>query len=191
MKTLAFLCCLTFIFTVVSQAEESILQNPGFENTDPKRNGEPADWFPFAESGEVAGILSVQTTGAKEGIQCVRLGFDQKTSKFLGMTQRVQVQGGKNLNFTVHLKNVSLRDDSYVQLSLEWVGADGKEISRSWGPVAKTLDLSSDEWRKFELTATAPDGTAAALAVVTVFPASGTDGAILVDDVKLAEAAKK
>jgi hypothetical protein len=184
MKSCLFpwICSLALVLPLVAQ--DNLLKNPGFETIDSERALQPADWAPFSDSGE-ASHVKLEVGTPKEGVHCLRLSFESGPSKFYGVTQKLAVKAGQELTFAAYFKNISLRDDSYVQLSLEWVGGDGKEISRAWGPTAKATDISTDEWRKFELTATAPEGTVDAIVVVTLFPAGGSDGSFLIDDLNL------
>jgi len=170
------------------KAPANLLKNPGFEASDIKNPHMPADWGAFAEKGEPSAFMLV-TDNPKEGQKALKLAFEGGSgAKYYGITQRLPVKPGQLVTFACNLRNVSLRDDSYVQISIEWVGGEEqgrKEITRSWGPTAKALDVTTDAYKKIEITAAAPDGAAEMIVVVTIFPASGTDGAILVDDLNV------
>ena len=167
-------------------AAGNLLKNPGFEAKDSKNERLPSDWGVFAEKGEPSAFVLV-AENAKEGAAAFKLAFDTSASKFLGMGQRIPIKAGQAVNFTAYFRNVSLREESYVQISIEWVSGQEpkKEISRSWGPVAKAVDLSTDNWKKFDINAVCPPGADEMNIVVTLFPAGGPDGAILIDDLNV------
>ena len=168
------------------KAPQNLLKNPGFEAPDPGNTKQPAVWSAFAETGEPIAFTLV-TDHPKEGASALKLASDTSASKFYGIGQQIPVKAGRTVTFTAYFRNVSLRDDSYGQISIEWLNGDEpkKEISRTWGAVAKAGDLSTDDWKKLEMTAVAPAGTALMNIVVTLFPARSPDGAILVDDLSV------
>ena len=162
-------------------APQNLLHNPGFETRDLKNDKMPADWGPFAEKGETTAYMLVTDT-PKDGNFALKMAFDNNASTFYGVLQRLPARAGKQVTWTVFLRNVSMRDESYVQISIEWIGEDKKEISRSWGPAAKAVDVTTDDWKKFEVVAVAPEGAVEMNTVVTMFPAGSPDGALLLDD---------
>ena len=185
MRMIAWILTFTTVILLAqdNQAPQNLLKNPGFEAPEAGNTNMPAAWGVFAETGEPSAFTLV-TNNPKEGASALKLAFGTSASKFYGVGQRISVKAGQVVTFTAYVRNVSLRDKSYAQLSIEWVNGDEpkKEISRSWGPVAKAVDVSADSWKKFEMTAVAPAGAVEMNIVVTLFPAGNPDGAILIDD---------
>jgi hypothetical protein len=187
------IACTLMLMAVTLLAQDkappvNLLKNPGFENPDAKNVNLPADWGVFAEKGEPSAFMLV--TEAKEGGRALKLAFEGKTARFYGIGQRIPVKAGQPITFSANVRNVSIREESYVQLSIEWVGGteqEKKEISRSWGPLSKATDMTTDSWKKFEVTAIAPAGAIEMNIVVTLFPMGGTDGAVLIDDLNVGE----
>jgi hypothetical protein len=69
-------------------------------------------------------------------------------------------------------------------VSLEWQDAEGKEISRNYGPIWN-FELSPIRWEKFEVGAEAPEGAAMGVAVITFFSRDSDGyGTCYVDDAK-------
>ena len=188
MKT-RMIACLWMLAAVSLMAQDkpqNVLKNPGFEAKDGKNDSLPADWGIFCEKGDPTAFKLV-TENPKEGSQALKMGFDTSAAKFYGIGQRLPIKPGQSVTFTANFRNMSLRDETYVQISIEWINnADPKkEISRSWGPTTKATDVSTDSWKKFEVTAVAPPESAEMNIVITLFPVGSPDGAILVDDLNV------
>lgn len=168
------------------KAPQNLLKNAGFETKDAKNENLPSDWGVFCEKGDPTAFALV-TENPKEGSNAFKLAFDTNASKFYGIGQRIPVKPGQIVVYSAYIRNKSLRDESYVQISIEWINGEEpkKEISRTWGPQSKAVDLTTDGWKKFEVTATAPPGTAEMNIVVTMFPAGSPDGAVFLDDLSV------
>lgn len=175
--------CMLLATSLMAQAPQNLLKNPSFESKDAKNEVVPSDWGIFCEKGDPTAFALV-TENPKDGSTAFKIGFDNLGSKFYGIGQRVPVKAGQTVVYAANIRNKSLRDESYVQISIEWVNGEEpkKEISRTWGPQSKATDLTTDGWKKFEVTAVAPPGTVEANIVVTMFPAGTPDGAVLLDD---------
>lgn len=182
--------CTFFLSTLALMAQDAanqnVLRNPGFETKDEKNEKLPAEWGIFCEKGEPTAFTLV-SENAKEGQSALKMAFDTSASGFYGIGQRIPVKAGQTVTFAAAFRNVSLRDDSYVQISIEWVNGEEpkKEITRAWGPATKAGDMTTDGWKKFEVTAVAPTGAVEMNIVVTLFPSKSPDGAVLVDDMNV------
>ncbi len=110
-------------------------------------------------------------------------------SQFQGMTQRVPIDASQKYTISVYAKScvsAPLKGTAYGQLVVEWLGADGGEISRVWSD-KWNQSLVRKQWKRFSIKkVTPPDGTVAANVGVHLFEGkSGGRGAFYIDDVSV------
>lgn len=170
--------------TAPLMAADTLLKNGGFENEDGSKPGQPADWGVFTETG-VPGVSAIHREQAHEGSSSFKLAFEGKADRFLGLSQNVPISAGQKLKLICYVRNSSLQNASQATLGLEWKDSTGQEISRDIGEQMGIKNTSTKDWTRFELIATAPAKTASVTAAVSLQTNGSTDGALLVDDVRL------
>lgn len=176
-----------FGFPDTSRAE-NLLSNPGFENpaisvgTDSDTH--PDNWEVF--TGGTAPTIGLSSVSARSDKQSVRFVGQDTASFFQGIYQDHAATAGKTYHFSVFAQNDvvnPLKSSTTGQLSIEWKDGSDAEIKREWGPTWGT-SLSSTNWTRFEMSATAPPHAAHARFVIVEHggdqPVAG--GVFLVDD---------
>jgi len=143
----------------------------------------PTGWFVFSSVPEV----NIQVTDArkKQGMQSCIMKTQKEEGAYEGIAQRFSATPGHHYTFVIYAMNNhqdAMAGDAYGQISLEWQDAEGKEISREYGP-SWSHNLPFNRWQKFMITATAPENTAIGVAVITLQSKnSNGNGAFFVDD---------
>jgi hypothetical protein len=165
-------------------AETSGLQNPGFEY--PSEGGEsnaPETWISF--SSKPGARVGISQSVRKSGLQALALKTAPQNNEFAGIAQSFPAVAGYHYSFGIHVtgdESDRLAGDARGQVHIEWRDAQGKEISRTWGPVWGP-DLSSKRWERFFVEGDAPIGAASGVAVITFNARNGGGrGTFYVDD---------
>lgn len=166
------------------RAADVVLQNSGFETVDPTDAAKASGWSPFSESGEPPAIM-ISSEDAREGSNCMRIGFSSKKDGFVGLLQEVAVEPGDKLKFAGQFKKVDIKEGSYLKLGIEWKKADGSEISRVQDGDINPKTLASGDWNRFEVAGVAPTGCAKAVFTVTFYTGGMPSGAVLLDSMAL------
>lgn len=163
------------------------LRNAGFEEPAvPPGAAEfprPEGWSCFASvPGEK---IAVTATGARSGAQALVFPPVPAHNAFEGAAQEFPVQPGHHYEFAVHARSDSadrLAADSFGQIHFEWRGADGKEVSRTYGPTW-AAGLSAKQWERFFVEGDAPERAVSGLAVIMFYSRNGGGrGTFYVDD---------
>jgi hypothetical protein len=177
------------IFCVTdSSRAENLLSNPGFENpaiavgTDSDTH--PDKWEIF--TGGTPPAVGLSSVSARSDKQSVRFVGQDAPNFFQGMYQDHAATAGKTYHFSVFVQNDvvnPMKGAATGQLSIEWQDAGSGEIKREWGPTWGE-SLSSTNWMKIEMSATAPANAAKARFVIVEHGGEKpvASGVFLVDD---------
>jgi hypothetical protein len=172
-------------------AQESLLtppalQNPGFEAPSTPADadtGAPESWMSFS-SKPGAGI-GVTPAVKRSGEQSLTLKAPDLDNGFSGVAQPFASVPGYHYVFAANVIGDAtnrLAGEAYGQIHFEWRDAQGKEISRTWGPQWKA-DLATRRWERFCVEADAPKDAASGIAVITFYSKNaGGRGSFYVDD---------
>lgn len=162
------------------------LQNASFESpavSTPDDHFPPENWICFASKpGDKVGCTA-QTK--RSGSQALIFKAPSVANAFEGASQEFQVTPTYHYGFTAYAiadEADRLGAGSFGQVHIEWRAADGKEISRVYGPTWD-INLSTKRWERFFVEGDAPDGAVSGLVVVMFYSKNSPGhGTFYVDD---------
>jgi hypothetical protein len=163
---------------------QNVLKNGSFEDEDSGKPGQAADWGGFTQTGE-PGTSCISKESAKDGKNAYKVAFEGKTEQYVGLSQNVPIKAGQKVKLSCFVRNLTLQNQSYAQLGLEWKDAGGKEVSRDLGEGMNAKNATGTDWTRFEVLATAPPNAESVTVVVTLHASGSTDGAVLLDQIAL------
>ena len=164
-----------------ARGADNLLKNGEFE-----KKGSPSvpmNWEAFS-SGNNQWYGGFSKDDASKGGRSVVFSNHGSELKFQGLFQSVKVKGGEQYQCFAHVKNNPdnrLAGGSRGQLSIEWIDARGKEISRLWSRA--WMSHSADKWTKMVMSEVAPEKAVKANVVITLFSEGEASGGYLIDDV--------
>lgn len=189
------ICVMLVILAVAIGARaqtRASLENPGFEAPSiaagASEGDAPDQWFYFSSIAEDKDGITDRKK--HDGMQSLIFESKEKFDAYAGFAQKFTAKAGHRYEFSVYAINDSsdpLTGESYGQVSIEWLGEDGQEIGRTYGP-AWNFDLSPIRWEKFLVGDVAPEGAAQAQAVITFFSRDSEGfGTCYIDDSKIVD----
>jgi hypothetical protein len=174
------------VFSQQPAAETPPLLNASFESpevTTAENDFPPESWICFASKpGDKAGCTAkVKRTGS----QSLAFKAPSAANAFEGASQELVVTPSNRYGFTAYAigdESDKLGAGSIGQVHIEWRSADGKEISRVYGPTWD-LNISSMRWERFFVEGEAPGNAASGLVVIMFYSKSSPGiGTFYVDD---------
>jgi hypothetical protein len=177
------------VFSQQPPAETPPLLNAGFESpevTTPENYFPPENWSCFASKpGDKVGCTAKTK---RTGSQSLVFKAPSSANAFEGTSQEFAVTPSYHYAFTAYVigdESDRLGAGSFGQVHIEWRAADGKEMSRVYGPIWD-LNLSSTRWERFFVEGDAPDGAASGLVVVMFYSKNNPGhGTFYVDDCEI------
>jgi hypothetical protein len=174
------------VFSQQTNPETPPLVNAGFESpevTTPDNHFPPEGWICFASKpGDKVGCSA---KAKRTGSQSIVFKAPSAANGFEGASQEFVVTPTYHYGFTAYVigdESDPLSAGSFGQVHIEWRGADGKELSRVYGPTWD-LNLSSKRWERFFVEGDAPAGTVSGLVVVMFYSKTNPGrGTFYVDD---------
>lgn len=162
------------------------LVNASFESPEvstPENCFPPENWICFASKpGDKIGCTA---RTKRTGSQSLVFKAPSAANGFQGTSQEFAVTPNYHYGFTAYVtgdESDRLGAGSFGQVHIEWRAADGKEITRVYGPTWD-LNLSSTRWERFFVEGDAPEGAASGLVVVMFYSKSNPGhGTFYVDD---------
>ena len=185
--SLAILACATR--AAVSAETNSTIPNralnPGFESpADAPEQTVPDDWQVFSSKLQQVGITH---TAKHAGQQSVRMTAQKAATGYQGIGLKLPVTGGTKYTFSAYVLNDKqdpLGGTGHGQLAIEWIDANGKEISRvysqKWDSSLSKLRWEYVSLRKQEAPKSA---VTANFGIHLSEGKDGGKGSILVDDI--------
>jgi len=174
------------VFSQQPSVEAPPLLNASFESpevTTPENDFPPENWSCFASKpGDKVGCTAkVKRTGS----QSLVFKAPSAANGFEGASQEIVVTPSNRYGFTAYVigdGSDKLGAGSIGQVHIEWRSADGKEISRVYGPTWD-LNISSTRWERFFVEGDAPGNAASGLVVIMFYSKSSPgNGTFYVDD---------
>lgn len=186
--------CLVFFLTFaiplrVSTGAE-LLRNGSFEEPHARMvGGPPINWLAFASTNQSK--IGVDQDVNLHGKQSCRIESVNLPGGFSGIAQSFTAEVGRAYTLRAFIRpdpKMPLKNGAYGQIALEWKDARGAELYRSYGPTRSAALKAA--WKKFEVTAVAPQDAVFGVAVVTLFSGEDPAGpaAFYVDQVSVTEA---
>ena len=178
--------------TIPCRAEE-VAKDGEFEREPSKSSNalRPEVWGRFSSKEPMQ--LKIEKDPLHKGRQVLRMESHGESGSYQGIFQTVPVVGGGKYKFSVQVlndKRTPLAKGSAGVLSVEWVDAEGGELSREESEEWRST-LSSSAWKEQMLEAKAPEGATQARFVVLQRDREEADGsfggAFYVDDYSIYE----
>lgn len=172
---------------IVTAADSSnLLCNAGFEQSTGNDEEVPMFW---------QGYTTAKSTGVvtrkyhRDGAKCLMMAAQGVPRAFQGLTQRIRVTAGGRYTFVANAmcsRENPLGGTAYLQLGIEWLNEQGKEICRTVS-TAQGPGLSRVRWETLVVhQAKAPEGAIEAIVGIHLVEGErGGKGAVLVDDVSV------
>jgi hypothetical protein len=176
----------TPVFSQQPPIETTPLLNAGFESPEastPENYFPPESWTCFASKpGDKVGCTAKTK---RTGSQSLVFKAPSSANAFEGTSQEFAITPSYHYGFTAYVtgdESDQLGAGSFGQVHIEWRSADGKEISRVYGPTWD-LNLSSKRWERFFVEGDAPANAASGLVVVMFYSKNNPGrGTFYVDD---------
>ena len=180
---------------LVSLGQVNLLQNPSFDFSSSESAERPADWEIFSDEG-IFGEVTLVSGMAQDGDKSLKFSFSQPDPsdqwRGFGISQIISARENDTLVFSGYFRprnNLYLPPKAFASLRIDWIGLkEGNEsyvISSSSISSIGIATIDSQEWRRFELKAKAPEGTTEAKVIVSVHPRSAASGGVFVDHLSL------
>ncbi|HEY8240638.1 MAG TPA: carbohydrate binding domain-containing protein [Kiritimatiellia bacterium] len=164
---------------------KDVALNGGFEQMDTE-SAKPVGWTPYMAEEK---LVSVTPGVARSGRMSAMLTAQGAPNSNLGLFQEQDVKPGDTYAFSAFVienKDNELDGVATGVLTIEWKDDAGNEVSRDASDTWSKLLLSKSQWRRVEVTGTAPAGAAKARFVVTLFEGDQPGkGSFCVDDVQI------
>jgi len=162
------------------------LQNPSFEtpaSLEDTNAAPPEIWHYF--SSKPGARVGVTASAKRSGGQSLTLKAPPRDNEFVGVAQSFPVSPGYHYVFAAHVIGDApdrLVGEAFGQMHFEWRDAQGKEITRTWGPTWNA-QLPTRRWERFMVEGDAPDGAVSGIVVMTLHSKnSGGRGTVYIDD---------
>lgn len=174
------------VFSQEPSAGTPPLANASFESpevTTPENHFPPENWICFASKpGDKVGCTAAIK---RTGLQSLVFKAPSAANGFEGASQEFAVTPSFHYGFTAYVmgdESDRLGASSFGQVHIEWRSADGKELSRVYGPTWD-LNISSKRWERFFVEGDAPEGAVSGLVVVMFYSKNNPGhGTFYVDD---------
>jgi hypothetical protein len=180
---LSLLAACTGWAEIEGESEGQLAKNPSFEApVNPEPGVLPDHWTHFTSSKNG---ISVLADNARTGSQCVRIEAQGETGAYQGLKTELPVREGEDYAFSVYIRNDRqnrLGRGTRGALDIEWLNADGEELSRIYSD-DWSRNLSRMRWTRKALQAEAPEGAASAIFGIHLLEDEAGEGAFLADDV--------
>ena len=166
------------------EAFANLLANPGFE--EPVQNNLSSP--PEREAYSTAKInLSVTEAEHQGGVRCLQLSAQGVPHAAQGLIQHLDVVSGEKYTFSASVINdadAPLKGTTYLQLCIEWLDADGREVSRVFTrPQGQAFSKSRWTILEVEKVRAPPKAIRAVVGLHLYEGERGGKGSLLVDDV--------
>ncbi len=163
----------------------NLAENPGFEAPINAPEGSPpgSPWETFTSK---INRMQVSREAVRTGEQSIKFSAQKIVKGYQGMTQHLPVTAGTKYSFFIYAmsdKNDPMGGSAHLQLVIEWLNADGKEIGRDYSAMI-TSSLSRMRWELMALRKkAAPSGVASARFGIHLSEGEkGGKGSVFVDD---------
>ena len=163
----------------------NLLSNPSFEESDLGAPGMPSGWECISTTTKLG--ASITAAAHQGGSQCLRLASQGVPRACQMLTQRLDVVGSGKYTLSAGVINDEsdpLKGTTYLQLCIEWLNEEGRELSRNFThPQGQTF--SKSRWTSVALgKVKAPSKAVRAVVGIHLFEGErGGKGSLLIDDV--------